>query len=61
MGFQQLPDVAFAETDLELEGRRKATSLAEGVAIRGARCALTADERFKPIEADTEGAEEAMV
>lgn len=58
MGFQQFPYVAFAETDLELEGRRKATSLAEGVARRGARCVLTAHKRFKLVEADTEAAEE---
>ena len=58
MGFKQLSYVAFAETDLELGGGRKATSLAAGVARMLARCTLTADERFKAVEIDTKAAEE---
>lgn len=58
MGFQQLPYVAFAETDRDLGGGRRTTSLAAGVARKVARCALTADERFTTVEADTGAAEE---
>ena len=56
--------VALAETDLELAGRRKASSLASGVTRTGARCARTADARFTVLEADTEAVEavkEAML
>ena len=58
MGFQQLPYVAFAETDLELGGRRKAISLAAGVARTGALCAPKANKRLEAVEANTGAAEE---
>ena len=58
MGSQQNPLVAFKASDLEVEGRREATSLAAGLTSTGARWALTALERLRVVGVHTEGAAE---